>query len=439
MQISSRWVALLALSLTVAACGGSDSEPTSVASSPETGGLPAPAETSLPAAEAAPAPPAAAAPVTPAPALAAPPASAEPAPLLESLEPQGRAPDPAQVKAVDVATGLHYPWALAFLPDGRMLVTERSGQLRLVTADGVVSPPLAGLPALVTTEQGGLLDLVLSPTFAVDHQVYMTFVEAGADGGNHVAVARATFAADQLVGTRVIFRQSTSVDNGLHYGSRIVFGRDGNLFVTFGERNDNWAAQRLDSHLGKVIRIATDGSVPADNPYLGTPGALPEIWSIGHRNPQGAALHPVTGDLWLVEHGPRGGDELNLVLPGRNYGWPRIGFGRHYDTGLPVGDATTAPDVESPRHYWAPTSVSPSGLTFYTGTAVPAWRGSAFAGALSTQSLMRIFFDGERVAGFEDLLIPVGERIRDARMGPDGQLYLLTDSGKGRILRVVAD
>ena len=367
------------------------------------------------------------------------PPGAVPAPAAGGAAGQGRAPDPAGVKTVDVATGLSYPWGLAFLPDRRMLVTEKGGQMRVVSADGIVGAPLAGVPAVALGDQAGLLDVVLSPDFSVDRRIYFTFVEPGPAGHSRVAVARAVFAETRLDDVRILFRQSTTVDNLLHFGSRIAIGRDGRLWVTFGERNDNWAAQALGSHLGKVIRIGPDGSVPADNPYVGVAGALPEIWSYGHRNPQGATIHPDTGDLWIVEHGPRGGDELNLVLPGRNYGWPRITYGRHYDTGLPVGEGTTAPDVEPPRYYWAPASVSPSGVAFYTGTAVPAWRGSAFVGALTTTSLMRVTFDGQTATGHEVMLESMGERIRDVRMGPDGNLYLLTDSGKGRILKVVVE
>lgn len=371
-----------------------------------------------------------------APGVTAPGASVPPPAQAPEIGEARGAPDPARVVPVDVATGLSYPWGLAFLPDGRMLVTEKGGRMRVVTAAGLVGDPLTGVPAVVASGQGGLLDVVLSPSFATDQTLFFTFVEAAPAGGRHVAVGRARFAETQLSDVQVIFRQSRSIDNDLHFGSRLAFGRDGNLFVSFGERNDNLAAQALDSHLGKVIRIRPDGSVPPDNPFVGVAGALPEIWSYGHRNPQGLTLHPETGELWLVEHGPRGGDELNRVLAGANYGWPRIGFGRHYDTGLPVGDGTTAPDVESPRHYWAPTSVSPSGIAFYTGTTVPAWKNSAFVGALSTTSLMRITFAGSDVTGFEVMLATEGERIRDVRMGPDGNLYLLTDAGKGRILRV---
>lgn len=398
MQFRMRWMAAVAASAwLVAGCGGSSNQ-TSVSSDPAPG---------------------ASAPVQPPAADVA----------------QG-APDPGRVVPVTVATGLSYPWGLAFLPDGRMLVTEKAGRLRVVTADGTVGAPLAGLPAIAVGGQGGLLDIAVGPTFASDQRIYFTYSEAAPSGGSRVAVGRARFNEDSLDQVEVIFRQSRAVDNELHFGSRLAFGRDGNLYVSFGERNDNQAAQALDSHLGKVIRIGPDGSVPPDNPFVGVAGALPEIWSYGHRNPQGLTRHPETGELWLVEHGPRGGDELNLIVRGSNYGWPRIGFGRHYDTALPVGDGTTAPDVETPRLYWAPVSVSPSGIAFYTGDAVPAWRNSAFIGALSTKALMRVPFNGAEPTGYEVMLAAEEERIRDVRMGPDGQLYLLTDSGNGRILRV---
>ncbi len=348
------------------------------------------------------------------------------------------APAASRVRAVQVAAGLDGPWALQFLPDGRMLVTERRGNLRVVTADGTVGPPLAGVPPVRYEGQGGLLDLALGPDFARDHQVFFTFAATAADGGMQTAVARATLEEGGLANVRILFRQQPSSATDIHFGSRIVFAADGTMWVGLGDRNDNQIVQSLGNHYGKIIRLNLDGSIPADNPFIATPGALPEIWSTGHRNIQGAVREPASGKLWINEHGPRGGDEINLVSAGRNYGWPRITYGRDYVTGEPVGVGTEAPGIEPPRHYWVPTSVAPAGLAFYTGTAVPGWRGNLFLGTLQGQVLIRLTLDGERVVAEERLLAELQERIRDVRMGPDGNLYLLVESS-GRILRVVVD
>nr|WP_232516652.1 PQQ-dependent sugar dehydrogenase [Thauera sp. K11] len=342
------------------------------------------------------------------------------------------------IRVTEVARGLENPWALAFLPDGRMLVTEREGRMRLVSPAGELSQPLAGVPAVHASGQGGLLDVVLGPTHAADRLIYFSFAQPTA-GGARTAVARARLDADalRLEDVRVIFAQKDDPSGGNHFGSRLVFGRDGKLFVTLGDRfSHRDRAQDLGSHLGKVVRIGPDGSVPADNPFAGRAGALPEIWSYGHRNVQGAALHPVTGALWAHEHGPQGGDELNVLLPGRNYGWPQITFGREYVTGLRIGEGTARADVQPPVTQWTP-SIAPSGMAFYTGDVFPRWKDNLFVGALKYRMLVRLVLDGEKVVHEERLLADAGMRIRDVRQGPDGRLWLLDDTN-GRILRLDA-
>lgn len=352
---------------------------------------------------------------------------------------QAKTPAASQVQTVTVAAGLQTPWSMAFLPDGRFLVTERAGQLRIVGSNGAVSPPLSGLPAVSTTGQGGLLDVVLGANFAADRLIYFSYAEPVAGGLARTAVARAVLGATGLTNLQVVFRQSPASAEGAHFGSRLAFGADGNLLVTLGERNDRNRAQQLDNHLGKVIRIRPDGSVPPDNPFIGVAGALPEIYSYGHRNPQGAALNPRTGRLWVNEHGPLGGDEVNIVAAGANFGWPNITYGREYSNGAPIGEGTSKAGVEPPRYYWVPTSIAPSGMAFYTGDAVPAWKDSVFLGAMSSKALVRLSLNGDQVIAEERLLTELGERIRDVRMGPDGSLYLLTDNSAGRLLKVVVN
>ncbi len=348
------------------------------------------------------------------------------------------APDTARVRVVEVAKDLTTPWALQFLPDGRMLVTERPGNLRIVTADGKVGAPIPGVPAVVASGHGGLLDLALSPQFETDQQIFFTYAGRAADGGIQTVLGRATFSETGLTDVRVLFRQQPSGVQDIHFGSRIVFANDGTLWVGLGDRNENLIVQSLANHYGKVVRLNRDGTVPADNPFVGVAGALPEIWSTGHRNVQGAARHPATGELWAVEHGPRGGDELNLVRSGANYGWPRITYGRDYVTGGPVGEGTEAPGLEPPRVYWVPTSIAPAGVAFYTGTAVPGWKDSVFVGALAGEMLVRLKLADGRVVEEQRLLTTLSERIRDVRMGPDGNLYVLAESS-GRILRIVVE
>lgn len=339
------------------------------------------------------------------------------------------------IRLVTVARGLEKPWGMAFLPDGRLLVTEKPGRLRVVGTDGKVGPPLAGIPAVDAAGQGGLLDVALDPEFAATRLVYVSYAEPR-DGGNGTAVARGRLTGSGLADVRVIFRQQPTVKSGHHFGSRLVFARDGRLFVTLGERNSERArAQTLDSHIGKVVRIERDGEVPADNPFVGRAGALPEIWSYGHRNVQGAALHPVTGELWSNEHGPRGGDELNRTFAGRNYGWPKVSYGVEY-SGVKISDSPTAPGIEPPVHYWVP-SIATSGMLFYTGDRFPLWRGNAFVGGLKSEQLSRLELDGNEVVHEEVLLRGVvGDRVRDVEQGPDGLIYLLTDESDGRLLRI---
>jgi glucose/arabinose dehydrogenase len=351
-------------------------------------------------------------------------------------QPQRIKTEKAEVVVETVASGLSHPWGLAFLPDGRMLVTERTGRLRIVAANGQLSPPLAGLPRIHARGQGGLLDVALDPDFSANRFVYLSFAEdRGNANGTSVARGRLDEAGTRLDAVQVIFRQEPSYSNSHHFGSRLVFDRSGALFVTLGERFElRDQAQNPANHIGKIVRIKADGGVPDDNPFVGQSGKRAEIWSLGHRNVQGAALHPQTGELWVAEHGARGGDETNIVRKGRNYGWPVISYGVHY-TGQKIGEGTAKAGMEQPVFYWDP-SIAPSGMVFYTGDKFPAWRGSVLVGALAGQLVARLETSGQGVTGEERMLRQIGERIRDIRQGPDGFVYLLTDSDRGRILRV---
>jgi glucose/arabinose dehydrogenase len=355
----------------------------------------------------------------------------------QAQAPRSPTPKPvnAAVRVETVARGLEHPWALAFLPDGRMLVTERPGRLRIVERDGRVSEPLAGVPQVLADGQGGLLDVALDPRFADSRLVYLSYAEPGVYGTAGTAVARGRLGEGRLEDVRVIYQQQPKVQGSYHFGSRLVFARDGTLFVTQGDRfayRDG--AQDLSVGIGKIMRINPDGSVPRDNPFVGRAGARPQIWSYGHRNVQGAALHPRTGQLWTVEHGARGGDELNRPEAGKNYGWPVITYGVDY-SGARIGEGTAKPGMEQPVYYWDPV-IAPSGMTFYTGDAFPDWKGSMFIGSLQPGLLVRLALKDGRVAREERYLGDLRERIRDVRQGPDGLLYLLTDSSDGRILRV---
>jgi glucose/arabinose dehydrogenase len=417
-----RWLTLCAVSLVVA-CGGSDDAP---APAP-VAGTPAPAP-------------------APAPTPAPPPATLS-----------------APTAVTTVATGLDHPWGLAFLPDGRYLVTERAGRLRLVSTTGALTT-VSGLPAVQAAGQGGLLDIALDPAYATNRRIYWSYAEAGTGaeaGRSGLAVARGVFdpATASVSSVQVILRQTPKVASDGHFGGRIAFGNDGRLFVTMGDRQTNAErvfAQDLSRGNGKVARIHADGTIPSDNPFLATAGARTEFWSYGHRNPQGAAVHPTTGELWSVEHGPQGGDELNVVRAGRNYGWPLISYGCEYGatpatTCTPVGGASSAPNMEQPLTYWVPTSTAPSGLMFYTGTRFTAWTGKLFAGALSGQTLWRFDIDNggtitctprsgqtQASCGEVALVKNLNVRIRDVRQGPQGHVFLLTDQGGNadRLLRL---
>ena len=348
--------------------------------------------------------------------------------------PTPRATSPG-VRVETIARGLEHPWALAFMPDGRLLVTERPGRVRVVTFDGRVSAPLAGVPAVYARGQGGLLDVALDPNFAKNRLIYISYAEPG-DGGAGTAVARAKFAENRLDDVQVIYRQRPKVSSTRHFGSRLVFARDGTLFITQGDRgNYSEQAQDLAAGFGKIMRINSDGSVPRDNPFVGRSNVQPEIWSYGHRNLQGAALDPRTGRLWTVEHGARGGDELNHPEAGKNYGWPVITYGIDY-SGSKIGEGTAKPGMEQPVYYWDPV-IAPSGLAFYTGDAFPDWKGNILIGSLSPGALVRLSMKDGKVAREDRYLGELDERIRDVQQGPDGLIYLVTDSRNGRVLRIL--
>jgi glucose/arabinose dehydrogenase len=341
----------------------------------------------------------------------------------------------ATFRTVTVASGLDHPWSLAFLPDGRMLVTERAGRLRVIAADGTLLPePVAGTPAVYARGQGGLLDVLPHPDFAANGLVYLSYSAPG-DGGASTAVMRGRLVGNErLADPQVIFEAMPKSSGGRHFGSRMVWGPDGKLYVTAGERgNDDWAQMR-DRTPGSVLRLNEDGSVPADNPFVGQPGVRPEIFTWGNRNPQGLMVHPGRGEVWEQEHGPRGGDEINILVPGANYGWPVITYGTAY-SGLPMGEGTHKEGMTQPIWHWTP-SIAPSGMTYYGGDAFPAWRGNVFVGSLKFQYVERMEFDGTRVTHREELLRGALGRIRDVCQGPDGLLYVLTDESDGTVTRL---
>jgi glucose/arabinose dehydrogenase len=385
---------------------------------------------------------------------------------------QTRAPERKSNVAFDVVTvaeGLQFPWGMAFLPGGppspaasagldeaaalargrevgRFLVTEKQpGRLRIVGADGKLSEPVAGLPAVDARGQGGLLDVSLDPAFASNHLIYWSYSEPREGGVNNTAVARGRLveeAAPRVDDVQVIFHQTPSLNSQAHFGGRLVWGRDGTLFITLGERSiteGRMQAQRMDGLLGKIVRINSDGTVPKDNPFVGKEGVRPEIWSFGHRNVEAATLNPATGELWEVEHGTRGGDEINIPRKGKDYGWPTIAYGIEYQGASITGGITAKEGMEQPIYYWDPV-IAPSGMTFYTGDLFPAWKGNLFIGGLASMNLVRLTVNGEKIVDEERLLKdlqPKPERIRDVRQGPDGALYLLTDSVTGRLLKLV--
>ncbi|MCA1733993.1 MAG: PQQ-dependent sugar dehydrogenase, partial [Acidobacteria bacterium] len=331
------------------------------------------------------------------------------------------------------------PWAVEPLPDGSLLVTEKPGRMRVVSSTGAIGEPIAGVPAVADRGQGGLLDVALSPSFASDRTIYWSFSEPR-QGGNATSVARGVLSSDRssLSQVRVIFRAQPTYDGRLHFGSRLAFGPDGMLYVTLGERSVKEVrpqAQHLDSHMGKILRITPTGEAPSDNPFVDRAGALPEIWTLGHRNVQGSTFDS-QGRFWIVDHGPQGGDELNLIQKGKNYGWPVVTFGEEY-SGAPIPNSvTTRSGFEDPVYYWDPV-IAPSGAEFYTGEAFPAWRGSLFIGALREKRLVRLTLENGRVRGEEHLLTDRGQRVRDVRQGPDGALYLVTDEKNGELWKIV--
>ncbi len=368
-----------------------------------------------------------------------PPPPAEPPQMVVDAKPQSARSEKTRFDVVTLVTGLDHPWALAFLPDGSMLVTERPGRLRHIDLQGGISEPIAGLPKVFVDGQAGLLDIALSPTFAKDRLVYLSFAEPNLRGNKTgTAVARGRLEGNALRDVRIVYRQEPKLSSGTHVGSRLVFDDAGHLFVTQGENRVAETAQQLDKLQGKLVRIWPDGRIPDDNPFVGREDARPEIWSYGHRNMQGAALHPTMRNVWTSEHGPMGGDEINIPQPGGNYGWPVVTFGKDY-SGLPVPGATgsTAPGMAPAHHVWA---VSPalSGMLFYSGKQFPEWKANLFLGALAQSALIRLELDGDRIVHEERLLGDRAQRIRDVREGPDGAIYVLTDEDSGRLLRIQA-
>ena len=372
-----------------------------------------------------------------------------PPPNAEGQEPafpeQTRAPQlnsGVTLAVTEVASGLSHPWAIEFLPDGRLIMTLRPGELHIVSKQGEVSEPITGVPVVDARGQGGLLDVVLSPGFATDRLVYLSYAEPRAEGKTGTAVARGRLSEDgtELQNVEVIFQQQPSWDSTLHYGSRLVWDNNGLLYVTLGERSNpepRQLAQDLNAHLGKVVRVKADGSIPADNPFANGENGLPEIWSYGHRNIQGADLHPVTGRLWTIEHGPKGGDELNAPQAGKNYGWPIITYGEDY-SGAPIGEGITSKSgMEQPLYYWDPV-IAPGGMIFYEGGMFADWQGDLLISALNPGGLVRIQLDGDQVTGEERFLPDVG-RVRDVKQDSEGGLWIITDEDNGRLLRITKE
>ena len=348
------------------------------------------------------------------------------------------------LRALSIVKGLYHPWSIAFLPGGRMIVTERRGTMRIVEGGKLIDKPIEGLPLVAEHGQGGLMDVVLHPKYAENGWIYWTY-NAGMPGEYGTELARGklggTRESPMMTNVEVLFKMQPKSAAGLHFGSRIVFDRQGYLFITLGDRGDSPAkgaaqrAQQLDDHAGKSIRLHDDGRVPADNPFVKTPGARPEIFTFGNRNMQGAALHPETGRVWAHEHGPQGGDEINILVAGSNYGWPVITYGANYGSGTKIGEGTSKEGMVSPLYYWVP-SIAPSGMVFYTGNNFPKWKGNLFVGALAKTALVRLTLNGDKVVSEERLFDGKLGRIRDVRQGPDGNLYLLTDAVEGELIRI---
>lgn len=339
------------------------------------------------------------------------------------------------LRVTTVVKNLVNPWGMAFLPDGRLLITERPGRLRIYS-QGQLSAAVTGTPTVYSQGQGGLLDVAVDPNFSQNQLIYLSYAESGTGDTAGTAIMRGRLNGNTLENTQVLFRQSPKLSTGNHFGSRLVFDRLGYLYVTLGENNNRITAQYLDHHQGKVIRIWPDGTIPTDNPFVGQANKKSEIWSYGHRNPQGATLNPWTGKYWMHEHGPKGGDEINIPLSGKNYGWPIITHGIDYNgQPIPESTGTSAPGMEQPKHYWVP-SIGPSGMAFYDKNKKSAWYGNLFVGALAAQQLVRLEVNGESITKEERLLGELGYRIRDVRAGPDGGLYVLTDSATGNLLKI---
>ncbi len=345
--------------------------------------------------------------------------------------------DAGEVEVAELAGDLDRPWALAPLPDGRMLVTERVGRLRYLQRDGSLSQPIRGVPEVWAQGQGGLLDVELDPGFANNRMIYLSYAEPGANGTAGTAVARGRLEGDQIIGAEVIFRQEPKIDGPNHFGSRLAFAPDGTLYITLGERFQFEPAQDRSDHLGTVVRINPDGSIPSDNPFADGEAGEPEIWSYGHRNIEAAAINPASGQLWVAEMGPRGGDELNIPEAGHNYGWPVVSWGRHYDgepyNGADIPDPPTRPEFADAIRHWTPV-ISPSGMIFYSGDAFPGWRGNALIGGLTARGIVRLVLDGDTVS--DESRIELDQRIREVAQGSDGAIYALTDEEDGEILRL---
>jgi glucose/arabinose dehydrogenase len=337
-----------------------------------------------------------------------------------------------QIRVAPVVTGLQNPWSLAFLPNGDMLITEKPGRLRIVRNGQLDATPISGTPAVVASGQGGMLDVAVHPRFAENQFVYITYSKP-VEAGNTTALARGRLQGGALTDVKDIFVAEAVSKGSAHFGSRLVFARDGSLYMTVGERNERDRAQDTNQHAGKVLRLRDDGTVPPDNPFVNRPGHKPEVFSYGHRNPQGLTVHPETGAVWEVEHGPQGGDELNLILPGKNYGWPVVTFGREYSG--PIINTPWKEGMEQPTIFWSP-SPALSGMMFYTGDKFPRWKGQLFVGSLAGMALHRIGFTEPGPVGREALLTELRQRIRDVRQGPDGLIYLVTDANPGGVLRI---
>lgn len=342
----------------------------------------------------------------------------------------------ASFRLETIATGLEHPWSLAFLPDGSILVTERAGRLRLIRNGQLQAEPMAGVPELVVAGQGGLLDVILHPQFSDNQLLFLSYAHENSEGKT-TRVSRARLDDNQLSDGQVIFEARPRSGTSHHFAGRMAFDLENNLLIAVGDRGDRDRAQDTSDDAGSVHRITVEGAAAPGNPFLGSPDHSPTLFSYGHRNIQGMTQHPVNGEIWTHEHGPRGGDEINILAPATNYGWPAITYGIGY-SGLAISDETTRPGMAQPLHYWAP-SIAPSGMAFYTGTEVPAWQGNLFVGALKMQKLVRLRIENGKVSEEEDLISDFGRRIRDVRMGPDGRLWLLTDDSNGEVLRLIPE